>query len=177
MTDNWLFDGEGVEWSDCARAQSLQNQQQMLRHLSDIKKQKALGGQRARRVEGSQCPHCGGMLPVDAPAKRYPVCMHCRNELIWFTFAPTLTVPCHHCGRGIVIIESLKGHPVTCLNCKKQSLAGVSPHHPSAAAFRYSQAAAPLTETAEPSLSPLTRLIGAVCVIIFFSLGLFLLLG
>jgi hypothetical protein len=161
MTDNWLFDGEGVDWSDLAAAKSLGNQEQMRRQLEQIKQQRQ--SRRAKRVEGSQCPHCGGSLPADAASKQYPVCMHCRNKLLWATLTPTLTVPCNHCGRGILILRDRIGHPVNCTHCKKQSLAGVSPNDPASLALKEEQ------KRGELDLFTVGVLIFAACSILFLA--------
>ena len=98
---NFLFDGEGFEFSHLQRmaqlnnqALSLRKQQESLRVQKQIRDginkqaaqaRKSKKGSRAtpQNERGLNCPHCGGELSSDAPAKLYAKCRHCASDLFW----------------------------------------------------------------------------------------------
>ena len=76
-----LFDGQGVEWSDFARLQSLQNQQKSLESQRKILQE--LRKSKGEKAEGPPCPACGLALPADAAQKKYIKCGSCQSDLTW----------------------------------------------------------------------------------------------
>jgi predicted Zn-ribbon and HTH transcriptional regulator len=122
MSENWLFDGEGVEWSDLAKAKSLQQQKQIAENLKKLRQSSRSTA--PKTVEGSQCPHCGGALPSDAARKKYSACMHCGNGLKWDVSEGVL---CQYCHRKNVVLQEMMGKAVFCLHCKHQFVAGGAP--------------------------------------------------
>lgn len=117
--NNWLFDGEGIEWSDLARAESLQNEREM---LSKLGKSGVSQNTPRKLVTDSQCPHCGGQLPANAKSKRYEFCLHCSNRLLWQQ--TDTQVSCPHCSNVNTIMEDRFGKLVKCLACQREYIAG-----------------------------------------------------
>ena len=73
MADNWMFDGEGIEFSDLARLQQIKNQEkqlQELRRLNHIRSEAS--------VKYGTCPYCRGDLPGE-----YELCKWCNRNLFW----------------------------------------------------------------------------------------------
>ncbi len=116
----WLFDGEGVEWSDLAKLKSLENERKMLRKIgrSGVGQPHTPG----KLVKNSQCPHCGGPLPANAATKKFEFCMHCRNKLLWKR--ESTRVSCQHCTRVNEIAADMLGKRVKCMGCGDFYIAG-----------------------------------------------------
>lgn len=77
MSDNPLFDGQGIEFHHLQRLDQRKQSQEIQKLL---KEQNRLAAEQARQRKGvCPCPHCGGGVPQVGVA----VCMHCRRELHW----------------------------------------------------------------------------------------------
>lgn len=77
MSDNPLFDGQGIEFHHLQRLDQRKQSQEIQKLL---KEQNKLAAEQTRQQRGvCPCPHCGGGVPQVGVA----VCMHCRRELYW----------------------------------------------------------------------------------------------
>lgn len=77
MSDNPLFDGQGIEFHHLQRLDQRKQSQEIQKLL---KEQNKLAAEQTRQQKGvCPCPHCGGGVPQVGVA----VCMHCRRELYW----------------------------------------------------------------------------------------------
>lgn len=79
MSDNPLFDGEGIEAEHLLLGGALLGQAATNKKLNDIKKEL-----QKKPKQGPPCPHCGGKLPGDAQSKQYSTCCHCGSSIYWF---------------------------------------------------------------------------------------------
>jgi len=77
MSDNPLFDGQGIEFHHLQRLDQRKQSQEIQKLL---KEQNKLVAEQTRQQKGvCPCPHCGGGVPQVGVA----VCMYCRRELYW----------------------------------------------------------------------------------------------
>ena len=77
MSDNPLFDGQGIEFHHLQRLDQRKQSQEIQKLL---KEQNKLAAEQTRQQKGvCPCPHCGGGVPQVGVA----VCMHCRRDLYW----------------------------------------------------------------------------------------------
>ena len=77
MSDNPLFDGQGIDFHHLQRLDQRKQSQEIQKLL---KEQNKLAAEQARQRKGvCPCPHCGGGIPQVGVA----VCTHCRRDLFW----------------------------------------------------------------------------------------------
>jgi len=95
---NWMFDGEGLEFSHLQRFAAMQKQGEMLKEAKRMRE--ALERQGASHNKQScKCPHCGGEMPSDAAQSKYAR-HQCGGEIYWMDQKPYKSQQDAHAAAG-----------------------------------------------------------------------------